>query len=146
MGSLYFYLPSSALLVSVYWGRTEISDSMSMRAARAADPLRKQARAHVIDLSQLEGTTASPQSESAMFRALGESYVATYGKLPTVIIAARPHMFGQARVFETVATVGSEDMQIGVVRTWAAAAEYLGLDLTEAEAEAGRRREAAEQG
>lgn len=85
MASLYFYLPDRALLVSSYWGRTEVIES-------------------------------------------------------------RPSMFGQARVFGTMAGGPTGDFRIGIVPTWKDAAEYLGMDLSEAQTELRRRREEGDTG
>src|SRR5579862_6360114 len=112
MGATYFYLPETALLVSVYWGRTKIGESDEMREARAANPARRNACAHVIDLTCMEGTTAAPRTESTRFHDLGMTYFDTYGNLPTVIIASRPHIFGEARIFETVAGSKSPELKV----------------------------------
>ena len=144
MGAVYFYLPDAGLLVTAYWGRTEIEASHAMREARAADPRRRQARAHVIDMTHHEGTTSPPPTESATFLGLGETYFATYGDLRTVVIASRPHIFGEARIFASVAEGRSPTLNVGVVRSWAEASEYLGIDLGAAQAEVARRRRASE--
>lgn len=145
MGATYFFLADASLLVTGYWGRTDPSASQQVRDARAADPSRKLARAHVIDLSFLEGTTASPASEAETFRGLASSYLLTFGPLPTAVIATTPHIFGLARVFEIAAGVQVPPVPVRAVRSWDEAARFLGLDLTEAESELRRRREAAEQ-
>ena len=140
MGATYFYLPEGGLLVTAYWGRTQISESEAVREARALGFARHGARAHVIDLSELEGTTSPPSVESATFRALGDAYVKTFGLLPTVVIATRPHIFGQARIFETVVGLHAGNPRVAVVRSWHDAAGFLGLDLAAAAEEIGRRR------
>jgi len=99
---------------------------------------------HIVQaaLTHMEGTTAAPGTESARFYDLGMNYVETYGNLPTAVIASRPHIFGEARIFETVAGGRSPELTVTVVKTWREAAIYLQLDLTAAESEAQRLREA----
>jgi len=42
-------------------------------------------------------------SESEVFGALGRKYAEAFGELLTIIVATRPHIYGEARIFETTA-------------------------------------------
>jgi hypothetical protein len=140
VSATYFYLADSALLVTGYWGVTNPAVSQVLRDARAADPARPLARAHVIDLSFLEGTVVSPSQEAETFRSVASSYAATFGDLPTAVIAATPHVFGLARIFEIVGSLQSPPLPIRALRSWQEAEAFLGLDLTAARAELEHRR------
>ncbi len=140
MGATYFYLSDPALLVTGYWGRTDPAASRVVREARASDPNRFLARAHLIDLSHSEGTISSASDEAEHFRTLASTYAATFGPLPTAIIAVAPHLFGLARIFEITGSIQSPPLPIRVVRSWAEAAKYLEVDLAEAHTELERRR------
>lgn len=146
MGATYFFLPEASLLVTGYWGRVDVAASQRVRRARAGDPGISRARAHVIDLSLLEGTTTSTRVEGDTFRALASVYVQTFGPLRTAIVAGPTHVFGLARIFETVAGLQDPPVPVRVVRTWADAAAFLGLDLAAAQAELERRRASVARG
>ncbi|HTO73027.1 MAG TPA: hypothetical protein VMJ30_04370 [Gemmatimonadales bacterium] len=142
-GSLYFVLADPPVLVTSYWGRTVINESQRVRESRAADPGRRGVAAHLIDLSDLEGTTSPPRLEAETFRMLATSYARSFGSLPTAVLATAVHVYGLARVFETVGRLQDPPLPIWVVRSWDEAAFQLGMDLTEARAELARRRAAA---
>lgn len=143
MSAFYFFDTASRILVSVYSGRTDPAQTRQMRRARAADTARASAVAHVIDMTEHEGSRASPSEEVATISRLGAAYADTYGSLPTVIIATRPHVFGEARVFEQQALAADPSGRIRAVASWDEAAEFLQLDLTGTRALADRRRRAA---
>ena len=143
MPATYFYLADLGLLVTAYWGVVDPQASQRVRDARAADPARGLARAHLIDLSQLERTTGTGHSEAETFRALGTVYAATFGTLPTAVLASAPHIYGLARIFETVAGLQQPPVPVRVFRSLGEAAEFLGVDLAEARREIARRQRAA---
>jgi hypothetical protein len=120
-----------------------ISESETMREARAADPCRLTARAHVIDLSEHEGTTSPTKEEAAKFRSLGASYAREFGNIPTVLIATLPHIFGEARIFEATALLQEGVGDISVVHSWEEAEAILGMSLTVVREEILRRKAAA---
>jgi hypothetical protein len=144
MGSTYFFQPEDGLFVTAYWGRTTLAESNEMRRARAADPDRLKARVHLIDLSEYTGTNATPEAETELFRALGTVYPDTFGDVPTIIIAPRAEVFGQARIFETSVSQ-QHGPGVKVVRSWKEAEVMTGADLTKVKEEIGRRK-AAETG
>jgi hypothetical protein len=131
VGATYFYNAEDAIFVTSYWGRTSIAEGNAMRQQRAADPARSEARAHIIDLSEFEGTDLSPDSETEIFRALGILYPQTFSDVPTIVVASRPQVFGQARIFETTVGLQPSGPGVKVVRSWKEAEKLVGADLTQ---------------
>jgi len=129
MGAAHFFHHDTRTLVSLYWGRTTPEETVAMRRARAADPDRASALAHVIDLTDFEGSTASPAAETSTFSSLGAEYASVYGPLRTVVIAPRAHVFGEARAFEIQATAGVPAAPVRAVLTWEEAERVLEMDL-----------------
>jgi len=118
--------------VTTYWGRTDPSASDQIRAARAADPARPEATAHLIDLTCLQETTNSAQAEAQHFRALAPAYVSTFGALPTAILATTPHVVGLARIFQIATGLQRPAVPVRVVDSVHAAAAFLSMDLAAA--------------
>lgn len=141
MGVTYFYLADSSLLVSGYWGLIDPPDSEQMRKARAEDPGRKVARWHLIDLTLLKGTDAPVRTEAQIYRSLARRYAEIFGPLRTVIIAESEHVFGLARIFETVASLQVPPVPVQIARNWAQAEQLMALDLGAARKELTARRE-----
>lgn len=132
MPAYYFFLDDGRLLVSTYWGRTDPRVSQEMRVARAADPNLSRANGHLIDLSRLEETTWTTQSEAETFRSLGAVYGTIFGPLPTAVLATSAHIVGLARVFQISAGLQEERVPVRVVASVEQAATFLGRDLTAA--------------
>jgi hypothetical protein len=142
VGATFFLLADTGLLVTAYWGLTDPAESQVVREARAAVAGQQDLHAHVIDLSQLQGTVVSARAEADVFRSLATRYAGTFGPLPTAVVAPAPHVFGLARIFETVGGLQTPPLPIRVVRSWGEAETFLGLDLQAAAAEIERRRQA----
>jgi hypothetical protein len=139
MGATYFMLAGQHLLVTAYWGSVRPEVSSALRESRASDPQLASARAHLIDLSHLEGTETTAQAEAERYRTLATSYGAVFGPLPTVIIASSDHVFGLARIFAIAASVHSPPLPVRIVRSLSEAQATLGIDLAEAQAELAKR-------
>jgi hypothetical protein len=138
-GATYFFLPEIGLLVTSYWGRTTPPHTRRMRERRQSDPCLPDVRAHLIDLSLLEGTTATARAEADTFRSLAKPYARTFGPIHTVILAGAPHIFGLARIFEIAASLETPPIPVHVVSTWEAAAAALPFSLDSARDEIRRR-------
>jgi hypothetical protein len=138
VSATFFFLADSQLLVTSYWGQVDPKASQRLRDARAADPRRLHARAHLIDLTRLRGTTGTAQSEAETFRVLATSYGGIFGLLPTAVLASTPHVIGLARIFEIVAGLQEPPLPIRVVNTVDEATAFLGVDLAAAVEEINR--------
>ncbi len=130
MGAAHFFHRDTRMLVSMYWGRTTPQETVAMRRARAADPDLASAVAHVIDLTDFEGSSAPPSAETKTFSFLGAEYAEIYGPLRTAVIAPRAHVFGEARAFEIQVTAGVPTAPVRAVLTWEEAEPFLEMDLT----------------
>jgi hypothetical protein len=118
-----------------------------VRSRRSADPAVAEAVAHIVDATAVEPDPGLPSDHA---RTLAYSYTSALDPialLPTIIVSDQGEIFGDARVFSTLAGLSDPRLRLMVVRTWEEAGLILGKDLSALEAEVRRRRaEAVKQG
>ncbi len=132
----YHYLDDSDVYVTAYWGRLSLFDILETISHRAEDPDLRDAKVHVIDLSNATWT----ETPAALVQAQAEKLRPAFAppKMPTILVAPGEFFFGFARMYAIFQVIygGSK---VGVVRSWAQAKLQTGAALDSAEAWAAAR-------
>jgi hypothetical protein len=127
----YHYLDDSDVYVTVYWGRLSLFDILETISHRAEDPDLREAKVHVIDLSNATWTETPPVLVQEQAEKLRPAFAPP--KMPTILVAASEFFFGFARMYAVFQVIygGSK---VHVVRSWVDAREQSVAPLDSAEA------------
>ncbi|HEX9710583.1 MAG TPA: hypothetical protein VGB42_11545 [Candidatus Thermoplasmatota archaeon] len=127
----YHYLDDSDAYVTVYWGTISILDILETISNRARDPDLKEARVHVIDLSNATWVEVQPAVLHDQVDKLRPAFAPP--KVRTMFVTPGEFFYGFARFYAIVQIVYAS-RSVEVVRSWDAAAAAAGLDLSSARA------------
>ncbi|MGE5175525.1 MAG: hypothetical protein ACM3JJ_04045, partial [Hyphomicrobiales bacterium] len=127
----YAYLDGSDLYVTTYWGRLSLLDILETISQRMKDPDLREAKLHVIDLSNATWTEAPATLVHDQLDRLRPAFAPP--KIPTVLVAPSEFFFGFARMY-AVFQVTYGGSKVDVARSWSEAASRTGVALEEAQA------------
>jgi hypothetical protein len=128
----YRYLAEQKLILVCYWGEVSIAQAMAARAARAADPALRDARAVLIDGGNIEVTPITGQQATALVD-LAVRQGDDVTRLPTAVVVANDLTYGLARMLESLFTVRLGRQTVQAFRKRADAAAWLEADLAQIE-------------
>jgi hypothetical protein len=126
----YHYLDDSDAYVTVYWGRLSLVDILETISSRAQDPDLKDAKVHIVDLSEASWVELPPAVLHDQVEQLRPAFAPP--KIRTVFVTPGEFFYGFARFYAIVHVVYGA-AKVEVVRSWKEAATAAGASLASAE-------------
>jgi hypothetical protein len=126
----YHYLDDSDAYVTVYWGRLSLVDILETISSRAQDPDLKDAKVHIVDLSEASWVELPPAVLHDQVEQLRPAFAPP--KIRTVFVTPGEFFYGFARFYAIVQVVYGA-AKVEVVRSWKEAAAAAGASLASAE-------------
>jgi hypothetical protein len=126
----YHYLDDSDAYVTVYWGRLSLVDILETISSRAQDPDLKDAKVHIVDLSEASWVELPPAVLHDQVEQLRPAFAPP--KIRTVFVTPGEFFYGFARFYAIVQVVYGA-AKVEVVRSWKEAATAAGASLASAE-------------
>jgi hypothetical protein len=127
----YHYLDDSDVYATVYWGRLSIIDILETISRRALDPDLREAKLHVIDLSDATWTETPSAVVHDQIDRLRPAFAPP--KVRTIFVTPSEFFFGFARFYAIMQIIYGA-AKVEVCRTWDEAAAAAGVDLASAQA------------
>ena len=126
----YAYLDDCDLYVTTYWGPLSLLDILETISQRMKDPDLRDAKLHVIDLSNATWTETAPSLVHGELDRLRPAFAPP--ALRTVLVAPSEFFFGFARMYAVFQVVYG-GAKVEVARSWSEAARLSETDLHSAE-------------
>jgi hypothetical protein len=128
----YRYLADQKLIVICYWGTITKEQPIASRAARAADPTLKDARAILIDCGNVTVTPLTGDQMTALVD-LTVRHADDVTRLNTAVVMTNDLTYGMGRMLESLFAIRLGRETVRPFRKLADAASWLGIDAAQAE-------------